>query len=444
MVDVLKHDKYSLGDIIAFENKDTLPGVQVQGRILSMWKEAENDVNCRFTISIIRRPFDAEPKDFIAQSHLIYEYWDTNEYISVNEDSVLKCIPCVSIDAESCNLAYLIDHFEKDQLKKGVIYISWYHDNDEEALFECIEPELILSAYHFDYDLEDYGNHLDWGSTFLLKLKKVIFDPFVSSLSKKASTMNFDLWKFLLSHRNLDTPILERIRSRQGGDIIKTNRMYRPTLCLPLIVDLIKKFFSLRDQSVAVIVEHMEKWEKGPLKVALKEISNLEHGSSVDPLYKEEVELVDDVPINTFIVRDGSDDDSSDEDSDDESSEDGNSMSSYVKRGKKEDKEYNVESPKKKVKVNYISDDSEEEEERGVHPLSEEEDEDTSSEILDILGNKEEIITSSDEEESVSSEDESDDDTGSSSSSSVESLKVGKRGAKKEETQNKRRRVMED
>lgn len=307
MIDVAKHDIYDLCDVIAFEDKDILPGIQVQGRILSMWKEKETDEKCNFTVSILRRPFSSDPQDkpgdYISNTHLIYEYWDTNEYVTVKEQDIKKVIPSVTIDRKDARVDYFIDNFEKEELKLGVIHVSSYHDNDEGAAFNAIEPELILSYYHFDYQAEDYGTQLDWGSNFLLKLKKVIFDPFVSSLSKENANLNFALWRFMIHERNSLTPILDKVSGRQK-EIIKRNRMYRPSISLPLIADLIQRFFALQDKSIAIVIEMFEHWEEHDLKTTLNLISKLEQSTTPDPLYIEEVELVDAVSLSSFIEKD--------------------------------------------------------------------------------------------------------------------------------------------
>lgn len=320
MVDVISHEKYELGDIIAFLPKALSPSIQIQGRILSMWKNNEKDENCIFTVGIVRRPFIDTPSDYISQTHLIYEYWDTNEYCCVLEEEIVKLIPSATISKEKLTVDYFLDTFEKEDLKNGIIHVSGYHDNVEGALFEVISPELLLSSYHFDYESEDYGNAREWAVTFLLTLKKFIFDPFVSSLSKKISTGNFDLWVFLLNQRKSDVPILDKLSTRSGKEMIRVNRMYHPTISIPVIDKLIKEFYKTDGQSVAVVIEKFEQWsmKEGDVGKALITIARLEQKNTPDPMYADEMDLVDAVSLSSFIEKDETDDSSVDESEGDE------------------------------------------------------------------------------------------------------------------------------
>ena len=366
MVDVISHEKYELGDIIAFLPKALSPSIQIQGRILSMWKNNEKDENCIFTVGIVRRPFIDTPSDYIAQTHLIYEYWDTNEYCCVLEEEIVKLIPSATISKEKLTVDYFLDTFENDDLKNGIIHVSGYHDNVEGALFEVVSPELLLSSYHFDYESEDYGNPREWPVAFLLTLKKFIFDPFVSSLSKKISTGNFDLWVFLLNQRKSDVPILDKLSTRSGKEMIRVNRMYHPTICIPVIDRLIKQFYETDGQSVAVVIEKFEDWsgKKGDVGKALIEIARLEQKNEPDPMYADEMDLVDAVSLSSFIEKDETDDSSLDESEGDD-----------IKNPFSEDSESEEDIQKYKTSKGVITEDTDEETEE-----EEEEEEDMETE----------------------------------------------------------------
>lgn len=304
MIDVAKHDKYSLGDVVAFFDPENLPGMQFQGRVLSMWKEKKGDEFCNFTLSILRRPFVDKAKDYISAKHLIYEYWDTNEYVTVKEENIYKVIASITIAEKEFTVDYFEDILADDDLKAGCIRVSNYHDNEEEALFPEVEPELILKGYHFDFDAEDYGDFTGWNAAFLLKVKEVVFDHFVPTLSKEAVNKNTPLWNFLLSCRHSDVPILDQVKKTS---LLKTNRMWHPSVSLPLSFSLLQRFFAMRDDSVGVWMEQFEKWEEEEVQEGLKAISKLERENIPDPIYATEVEWVDDSSMSSFIVKASSD-----------------------------------------------------------------------------------------------------------------------------------------
>jgi len=307
MYDVLDHPLYHVLDIITFIEEEV--GIQTQGRIMSMWSETPDKKNIKLAIHCIRRPFEEPPVDFTSNGLRIYEYYDSTECQVISEDCILDIVESITINKDDVSLDYFLDEVEKVALKKGFIYISGFYDNEEGILYNIVEPQHLLWHYHLDWDLSwSYqGTEISPGSWFLSLLKEEIFDVFLSACSKKGK--NNALFQYLVSHYN-DAHMIAQIL-QPGNRFMQEHRMIRPSICIPVIVDILKLFKTHEHVSVAYLLSKMDLWQDTLVKPCLKQIAKLEQKSGDDPIHCAAIEELSvlESSLGSFIERDTSDED---------------------------------------------------------------------------------------------------------------------------------------
>jgi len=286
--DVVDHAIYSLGDIVTFSDLDVVP--QAQGRIVSMFSEHEDLHDVQLVLMIVRRPFgegNTPPKDYRGEGYNIYEYWDSTECVTISEHIVLDIIESTSAHKDEVDPHEFFDEFSKASLKKGIILITGFHDNESGYIYDTVDPHIILSHYQTDTDSRIWEppvkGKLPVHQIFLGIIKEKIFDPFITPYYR--SQGNHELFAYLLA--NFDNSRLMNALVLGKHELLKNKNMMHPSLCIPVIADLLRRYWACRDDSVASILSSVDDWTERYIEPCLKKISGASHVLVEDPAYNK-------------------------------------------------------------------------------------------------------------------------------------------------------------
>lgn len=262
VIDLLVHDRFDLGDVV--EIKQDLFEHTQQCRVVAIMKE---DNTFYATVVMLTRPWLKGVTDFVSRNEKIYEYWETNEIYTINADLVLNVVPSCIYNHKKPNLQTLRDQkgFTIDELKSGCIYITRFFDGVG-RVYPPVESEFTCNWYHFDLAYINVKEHDALNDTWFM-LKKIVFNPFVSAVTKcrtyksirpggttrrprsiEVEEPNMDLWEFMVLNRDLADEInpyaalKARLVSTGRTNLLHTNIMIYMAHSINFIFGKIKEF----------------------------------------------------------------------------------------------------------------------------------------------------------------------------------------------------------
>ncbi len=367
--DVPKHPKFALGDVVSYKPDGFR--FETQGLILSMWSTDENGENVVLQLMVLQRPPTDMRHDIFKNGFNILEYYQTNDIVDTPAENVICIVPNVQTEPDITQ-DFFRTEFAVNRLKKGLMYITKYEDDETQDIYESVPTKIVLQWHHFDPAVTShtvFGDYQDSVIAFWLNVKVHLFDPFVSALSRSARretrNKNRNLWEFLL--HNCQEPIewvLAELKKhpliinhpKKAVDpdfsLLDVENMYVPEVTIDYILKYLRTFHPKPEVSAPRMMYSLRRWYRDVEKLLEKisqglSVSTDKAGKDDDVDEKDEVgSLAEFVEADKSTV-DGDDevmtvdektlDSGDDTNSDYDSSESGEKPMKIVKRVKTED-----------------------------------------------------------------------------------------------------------
>ena len=339
---ITKDDKVYLQDAIVFMKEGSI--YPMSGIIIGMFLKNEK----AFFQVVVLTPALNGKKDLVYNGKYVYYHYITNAIIEVSIENVLRSVYYILRDNETSIRAY-INEIEDNDITE-IIYFDKCQKCYDFSLVPAIDIPTQILWFHYNPIFENVEHYLNKNAEisatdpavgWLANVKKVIFDPFVSSLSwsklkkKDQNLWNVKTWKLLIHHTLRPIPdILDRLKKVQNGSEDDRAEVFVfPERSIPFIMATLQKWLKPETNSdemdVYEATQYLENLEKIIDKYIMKYFTYLIE-KEPDEVAEDIVDDDNDSEINDFILDDEEveeEEEEEEENADDDEQEEGEAVS---------------------------------------------------------------------------------------------------------------------